>query len=74
MANAGKMHLLLVQALHQIDRKDLADLWSCSLGAVSKKISGASNINIEEIAAALAAANVKLITDPDMRVVHVDEL
>jgi hypothetical protein len=74
MADSGKIRQQLTAALLKNGQSKLGELWDCSAGEVSKRVDGQRNINIDDMAKALTSAGVQIITDPDMRVVHKDEI
>jgi hypothetical protein len=64
----------LTTALLCHGRAELARLWHCTEPEVSKRLNGERNISLENFCAALDALDVRLVTDPDIVLVHRDEI
>jgi len=64
----------LVSALIRFGNHRLADLWEVSEAEASRRLSGERNIPLKDFISALDAIKAYVVTDPDSRCIHKDEL
>lgn len=64
----------LTTALLRHGAGDLAKIWKCDSSEAGRRLNGQRNISLDDFCAALDALGIRLVTEPDMRVVHADEL
>ena len=64
----------LTTALLRMGTAELARIWNCDPTEAGRRLNGQRNIPLDDFCAALDALGVRLVTDPDMRVIHKDEI
>jgi len=64
----------LISALIKYGNPKLADLWGVSEAEASRRLSGERNIPLKDFIDALDAIGARIVTDPDVRCIHKDEI